>query len=103
MTKPTLTQERDRLADQYGRAVNQHYQERMPQSYITGEPRPWLDRADVPTSSTFRAGFDAATAIFIEREKIFREALLRVSAGRHSQGEHFMDIAKTALQACPEI
>jgi hypothetical protein len=59
---PTDTRKRDELAEAYGLAVNKHRQEHMPQTYITGEPRPWLDKPDYATTTAFKAGYDAALA-----------------------------------------
>lgn len=86
MTKPTLTQERDRLAKAYW-------------AKFTDKQR-WDVYGD------FNAGFDAATAIFKERERVLREALLHYECSHYcNEGypcAHDQTAAK-ALAACPEI
>ena len=48
--------ELEKAAEAYGLQVNKHRQERMPQTYITGEPRPWLEKPDSVATSAFCAG-----------------------------------------------
>lgn len=55
-----MTTKRDEMAEQYGLAVNKNWQERMPTSYLTGGPRPWLDKPDRKTTNAYKAGWDAA-------------------------------------------
>lgn len=62
-----------KLADAYGLKVNKHRQERMLTNYVTGEPRPWLDRPDSATKAAYLFGYEAA----LKDAEVLVEALER--------------------------